>query len=65
VGAGRGATAMDGFAEFKIRIKTEDEDKGIKSIRFKTKAGEFQRSFYWKVRIWTSGQPVTIATLRG
>jgi RecA-family ATPase len=40
-GAGRGATATSGFGEFKIRIKVEDADKGIKSIRFKVKAGEF------------------------
>jgi RecA-family ATPase len=55
VGAGRGATAMDGFAEFKIRIKTEDEDEGIKSIRFKTKAGEFQKTFHWKIRDLDNG----------
>lgn len=50
VGAGRGATAMDGFAEFKLRIKTEDEDAGIRSMRFKTKAGEFRKPFFWKIR---------------
>jgi RecA-family ATPase len=47
--AGRGSSAMAGFAEFKMLIRTEDEDAGIKQIRFKTKAGEGQKSFYWAI----------------
>jgi len=49
VGASRGASSIDGFAEFKWRIKTEDEDEGLRSLRFKVKSGFAHKPIYFKI----------------
>jgi len=49
VDASRGASAVQGFAEFKWRIKTEDEDEGLRSIRFKVKSGFAHKPIFFKI----------------
>lgn len=48
--SGRGSSAIAGFAEFKIRIRTVNEELGIRQMRFKTKAGEGNKGFLWEIK---------------